>query len=122
VPGNVVDLDGSPNQCAGNGTPLFSKTVPITIVQGRTYTACFRIGTNPSPFSPTQPDVNTATVTFGPVSNSYTKPASQKGSYTTEVLSFVASANGTAPLTFQEQGTSDRGGITIQSVTITEQT
>jgi hypothetical protein len=120
--GNAVDLDGSPNICGGNGVPLVSLKTPITIVAGRTYTACFRIGTNPSPFNPTQPDVNTVTVNFGPVSNNYTKLASQAGSYTTESLSFVATANGTAQLTFQEVGPSDRGGVVLDTVTITEQT
>jgi hypothetical protein len=120
--GNVVDLDGSPNECGGNGTPPFSKTTPITVVQGRTYTACFRIGTNPFPGVPGGVDVNKATVTFGPVSHTYTKQPSAQGNYTTESLSFVASANGTAALTFQEVGPSDRGGITVDTVTVTEQT
>jgi hypothetical protein len=121
--GQAVDLDGSPNLCGGaDGVPAMSLATPITIVAGRTYTVCFRIGTNPSPFSPTQPDVNTATVTFGPVSNSYTKQANQVGSFTNESLSFVAAANGTAQLTFQEVGPSDRGGVVLDTVTITEQT
>jgi hypothetical protein len=118
--GNVLDLDGSPNNCGGDGVPLVSLKTPITVVQGRTYTACFRLGTNPFPGVPGVIDVNTATVNFGPVSNSYTKPPSAKGSYTNESLSFVASANGTAQLTFQESGPSDRGGITVDTVTITE--
>jgi hypothetical protein len=129
--GQAVDLDGSPNSCGGgDGVPAMSLATPITVVAGRTYTVCFRIGTNPSPFQPggvllraaNDPDINTATVTFGPVSNSYTKQPNQVGSFTTESLSFVAAANGTAQLTFQEVGPSDRGGIVLDTVTITEQT
>jgi hypothetical protein len=123
--GNVVDLDGSANICGGNGTPLVTKTVPITIVSGRTYTVCFRIGTNPSPFlplggafDPNKVDINTMTVHFGPVSNSFTKNPGDP--FTTGSLSFVAGANGSAPLTFQEDGLWDRGGILLDTVTITE--
>ncbi|MBV9412970.1 MAG: hypothetical protein JO148_15365 [Acidimicrobiia bacterium] len=123
--GNVLDLDGSPNICGGDGVPLVSLKNPITIVQGRTYTACFRLGTNPFPGVPGGVDINSATVSFGPtgnqVSNTYTKQPSQKGTYTNESLRFVATANGTAQLTFQELGPSDRGGITVDTVTITEQ-
>jgi hypothetical protein len=56
------------------------------------------------------------------VSNNYTKQASDAGSFTTESLSFVASGNGTAALTFQEVGPSDRGGIVLDLVQVTEKT
>jgi hypothetical protein len=118
--GQVVDLDGSPNQCGGDGTPAMSLRTPITLVAGRTYTAQFVLGNNPSPFNPTQPDVNVVTVYFGPVSGTYTKQATDQGSYTTETLTFSAAANGSAQLTFEEQGPSDRGGVTLDTVTITE--
>ncbi len=120
--GNVLDLDGSPNLCGGtDGVPVVSLKTPITLVQGRTYTACFRLGTNPFPGVPGGVDINSAVVNFGPVNNTYTKQPSEKGTYTNESLRFVAAANGSAQLTFQEVGPSDRGGITVDTVTITEQ-
>jgi hypothetical protein len=124
--GNVVDLDGSPNNCGGDGVPPISLKTPITVVAGKTYTASFRISTNPSPFLPggvglrpgNNPDVNTVSVNFGPTSASYTKQPTD--GFTTESLSFLAGANGTAQLTFQMVGPSDRGGVILDRVDITE--
>jgi hypothetical protein len=124
--GQVVDLDGSPNLCGGDGVPPISLKTPITVVAGKSYTASFKISTNPSPFNPGgatlrsagNPDVNTVSVTFGPVSGSYTKQPTD--GFTTESLSFVATANGTAQLTFKMVGPSDRGGIILDRVDITE--
>ena len=118
--GQAVDLDGSANICAGDATPVVSLKTPITVVAGRKYTAQFVISTNPSPFAASLPDVNTARVIFGPVSGTFTKQASQQGTFTTEKLTFKATANGTAQLTFEEQGAADRGGIVLDRVDILE--
>jgi hypothetical protein len=118
--GQVVDLDGSANICGGDAVPTVSLKIPITVVAGRTYTASFRISTNPSPFAATLPDTNSVNVNFGTASGTFTKLASDQGTYTTETLTFVAAANGTAQLTFKEVGPADRGGITLDTVTITE--
>src|SRR5207248_833217 len=119
--GQALDLDGSANICGGDGTPPVSLKTPITVVAGRTYTASFRISTNPSPFTPGGvPDVNTVSVHFGPASGNFTKQPSDSNSFTTESLSFVAAANGTAQLTFEMVGAADRGGIVLDRVDITQ--
>jgi hypothetical protein len=118
--GQAVDLDGSANICGGDGTPVVSLKNPISVVAGRTYTARFRISTNPSPFAPTPPDVNSVKVNFGPATGTFTKQASQQGVWTTESLTFVASANGTAALKFEELGAADRGGIVLDRVDVIE--
>jgi hypothetical protein len=125
--GNALDLDGSQDQCpSSTGVPPISLKTPITTQAGKTYTAKLRISTNPSPFLPGggccrgsgNPDINTVNVTFGPVTTSFTK---QPGDgFTTETVSFVAAANGTAQLTLQEAGVWDRGGIILDTVTVTE--
>ncbi|MCU1450195.1 MAG: hypothetical protein JWP02_2365 [Acidimicrobiales bacterium] len=120
--GQVVDLDGSPNNCGGDGVPPISLKTPITLIAGRTYTASFKISTNPSPFHPggQAADVNTMTVNFGPASGTFTKQPTDNTSFTTETLSFVAASAGTAPLTFQMVGPSDRGGIILDRVDVFE--
>jgi hypothetical protein len=120
--GNAIDLDGSTNVLPGDGTPVISLKVPIPVVAGRTYTAFYRIGTNPSPFAPggISADVNNLNVTFGPASASHSKDPLSFGTETIEALTFVAATTGTAQLTFNDPDPDDRGGVILDEVTVTE--
>jgi hypothetical protein len=105
IPGNgrYIDLDGSTSQ-SGTLSRSFST------VAGNIYTAMFELGGGH------RGQTDLVSVNFGALNQSFTRNSSDP--FTTETMTFTASANGTASLSFLNAG-GDNMGALLDRVNVT---